>query len=399
MKKKILIPIIILSLLIIGLILFLIIKQLIWNYKVEHAEKRVILNNTKLHVFEKVKVKTLIEEINGKLTTNPTIDTTKIGKHIVKFKYTTDEGYPVDYNIEVEVVDEEPPIITYNNKTVEVGYKDDIEKELLCGDNYDSNPTCILEGEYNLNEVGTYNVRFTGIDSSNNQTTSNIKIIVTEKSNSSNDNNSTYTDISNIIENYKTNNTKIGIDVSHWEEDINFKKVKEAGVEFVYIRVGRGNGVGKDYIEDRKFKRNIEGFNKVGIPVGIYFYSNANSINDAKKEVKWIVNKIKKYKVDLELVFDWENWDYFQEYDLSFYTLTETANAFIKETEKYGYKGMLYSSKYYLENMWFKIDTPVWLAHYTKQTNYKGKYKVWQICEDGKVDGIDNDVDIDIMYI
>ena len=53
----------------------------------------------------------------------------------------------------------------------------------------------------------------------------------------------------------------------------------------------------------------------------------------------------------------------------------------------------------YLENMWFEVDFPVWLAHYTKQTSYQGKYKVWQICDNGVVDGIpDNQVDINIMY-
>ena len=59
---------------------------------------------------------------------------------------------------------------------------------------------------------------------------------------------------------------------------------------------------------------------------------------------------------------------------------------------------MLYSSKYYLENVWLKQNDPVWLAHYTENTDYKGKYKIWQICDDGKIDGIQGTVDIDIMY-
>ena len=56
---------------------------------------------------------------------------------------------------------------------------------------------------------------------------------------------------------------------------------------------GRGNGIGNEYVLDDKFKQNIEGFNKVGIPVGIYFYSNANSRKDAVNEAKWIMNKIR----------------------------------------------------------------------------------------------------------
>ena len=88
------------------------------------------------------------------------------------------------------------------------------------------------------------------------------------------------------LEQYKNKNTEIGIDVSHWQGNINFKEVKKAGVEFVYIRVGRGDGIGKDYVLDDKFIKNIKGFNKVGIPVGIYFYSYANSKKDAIKEAK-----------------------------------------------------------------------------------------------------------------
>ena len=60
---------------------------------------------------------------------------------------------------------------------------------------------------------------------------------------------------------------------------------------------------------------------------------------------------------------------------------------------------MLYSSKAYLENIWLNKDTKIWLAHYSNQTNYKGNYEFWQICDNGKVNGIDTDVDIDIQYI
>lgn len=60
---------------------------------------------------------------------------------------------------------------------------------------------------------------------------------------------------------------------------------------------------------------------------------------------------------------------------------------------------MLYSSKNYLEKIWFKPNTNIWLAHYTSETNYKGDFKIWQMCDDGKIDGIDdNMVDIDIIY-
>ena len=402
MNKKL---IIIISIIILILLTIPISIHLYNKYRVEHAIKIVELSNDKIEVFSSVSLKDIIKNINGKLLENKKIDTTKIGKKNITFKYINDDNIKIDYTISVEIVDTTPPIIaTSPKKTVTVGYNEDIEKEIFCGDNYDPNPKCIIEGEYDLNTPGTYYVKFKGIDSSNNESSTNLTITVREKTNNNTTNNNqssnnNYTSFEYIKENYKTDTNKIGIDISYWQGNIDYKKVKSSGVEFVYIRVGRGNGIGKEYIEDSKFKEYIQGFNNVNIPVGVYFYSNANSIEDIKKEVKWIVNKIKNYKVDLEVVYDWENWAYFQEYDLSFYSLTETAKVFNKELKKYGYQGMTYSSKYYLENMWFELDTPIWLAHYTKQTNYNGKYKVWQICDDGKVDGIDdNTVDIDIMY-
>ena len=372
-------------------------------YKIENAEKIVILNKDKIDVFEEVTLKDLIKEINGTLLNNQVIDTTKIGKFKLNFNYLqTEENLTVPYTIEYEVVDNITPIISMiNSKTVTVGTKD-IESSLFCGDNYDSKPNCFIEGEYDLNTVGEYKLTYVGIDSSENEVRKDFTLYVTEESSSGNSTVSqkTTTDFNDIAKNYKTENTKIGIDVSHWQGNIDFQKVKDAGVEFVYIRIGRGNGIGKEFVLDSKFRQNIEGFNKVGIPVGLYFYTYAASSKDAIKEAKWIVENIKDYKVDLEIAFDWENWSFFRDFNMSFYELTEAAKAFTKELEKHNYKGMLYSSKNYLENMWFKVDFPVWLAHYTKETNYQGEYKVWQICDNGVVDGIrDNQVDINIMYV
>ena len=105
-------------------------------------------------------------------------------------------------------------------------------------------------------------------------------------------------------------------------------------------------------------------------------------------------------KLELPIVFDWENFNKWNEYKLSFHDINSIADTFIDTVMKSGYKGMLYSSKFYLENIWEnKNDYPVWLAHYTDETNYTGKYKIWQMCNDGVIDGINGDVDIDIMYL
>ena len=397
----------IIFILILIIIVLIIVKTIHWNYKINHSKKIVKLKTNEIEVYtDNIRVKDIIKEMNGKLLTNPKIDTNEIGIKKITFKYKTDEGYPVKYKLNVNIVDSEEPYITkINSKTIYTDYDKELEKEFFCGDNYDKNPKCVIEGDYDIKSPGSYNLIYKGEDQSGNIAKTHFTLYVKERpkvENNSNDNNvkeeKNYTYFKELKEEYTENKLKFGIDVSHWQEDIDFNKVKKAGVDFVYIRVGRGDGIGNDYVLDNKFKRNIEGFNKVNIPVGVYFYSNANSINDAKKEAKWIIKQIKKYKVDKEVVFDWENWSSFQDYDLSFHDLIEMNNAFNEVLEKNGYNGMLYASKFYLETIFKNPKGNVWLAHYTKNTDYKGNYNVWQLCDNGYVDGINGEVDLDIMY-
>lgn len=370
------------------------------NYRIKNAVKVVRLGADKLEIYSDVKLSNIIEDINGELLDDFNIDTTELGRKRIDFWYINDDKIKVPYSFYIDIVDTTPPIISMSNSfSITVNDDVDVASSLFCGDNYDDNPKCYIEGIYDKNTVGDYPVTFVGVDSSNNRTSHDMTIKVRKKSSGgtsqSNDNVTLFSD---ILRDYKTKDNKIGIDVSHWQGDIDFDKVKKAGVEFAYIRVGRRNGINGEFVLDKKFIQNIEGFNKAKIPVGVYFYSYADSIKDAREEARWILKQIKDYKVDLEVVFDWEDWDNFQEHNLSFYKLTKMAKEFNKTVTSNGYTGMLYSSKNYLENMWYPVDFPVWLAHYTKSTNYSGDYRVWQICNDGKVDGIfDNYVDIDIM--
>lgn len=397
MNKKILISVIVIfsSLLItIGSVF------LYQKYKVAHAVKIVNIKMHEVEVYSDVMLSDLITSMNGYLIKDKKINTDKLGSYEVVFDYINDDDIKVNYSFSINVVDKTPPMISKPNVyNVNVNYDGNIEKDLFCGDNYDDNPKCYIEGEYDISKIGKYNVTFVGVDSSNNESRHNFVLNVREKPKSSASNNNSFVEFSDLVEKYKTDKTKMGIDISHWQGNIDFQKVKEAGVEFVYIRVGRGNGIGGEYVIDKKFEENIEGFNKVGIPVGVYFYSFANSVQDATEEAKWVLQHIKNYDVDLEIVFDWENWSSFQEFDLSFKKLTNLASSFGKVVKNKGYQAMLYSSKNYLENVWYPVDFPVWLAHYTDNTDYSGEYKVWQLCNNGRVDGIDDNlVDIDIMY-
>ena len=370
------------------------------KYKVAHAVKIVNIKMHEVEVYSDVMLSDLITSMNGHLIKDKKINTDMLGSYEVAFDYINDDDIKVNYSFSINVVDKTPPMISKPNVyNVNVNYDGNIEKDLFCGDNYDDNPKCYIEGEYDISKIGKYNVTFVGVDSSNNESRHNFVLNVRKKPKSSTSNNNSFVNFSDLVEKYKTDKTKMGIDISHWQGNIDFQKVKEAGVEFVYIRVGRGNGIGGEYVIDKKFEKNIEGFNKVGIPVGVYFYSFANSVQDATEEAKWVLQHIKNYDVDLEIVFDWENWSSFQEFDLSFKKLTNLASSFGKVVKNKGYQAMLYSSKNYLENVWYPVDFPVWLAHYTDNTDYSGEYKVWQLCNNGRVDGIDDNlVDIDIMY-
>ena len=401
MKKQILIGC--LSILIIVFISFFCFK-LYQSYRIKNAKIIVnLVDNLEIDVFSEIKVSDLIESINGELINDYKIDTTRVGAKKVDFKFINDEDIKVSYSFNINIVDYIPPLI-FSSKSYSVteGYSGNLAKELFCGDRYDNEPTCEIIGEYDVNTPGSYPIIFRGIDSSNNVSINEFNLVVKKKNNnSSNGGNSLGKGLnfSDLANKYKSSDTKIGIDVSHWQGDIDFEKVKNAGVEFVFIRVGSQRGIGGEYYVDTKFERNIKGFQKVGIPVGVYFYSYANSKRAAIKEAEWVIKQIKPYKINLPVVFDWESWSLFQEFKQSFYSLTEIANSYLNEVEKAGYNGMLYSSKYYLENIWFQTKYPVWLAHYTEKTNYQGDYEFWQLCSNGRVDGIAGNVDVNLMYI
>ena len=397
MKKRYIILIVFVSCLLLGFGIFFGIR--FYNkWRIENAVIDVKLNkNLDVEVYSEAVVSDFIKSINGKIIDDYLINTKELGKKEITFKFINDDDIEVKYSFNVNVVDSTKPwIFSSSSFSINKGYTGNLEEELFCGDNYDNDPSCTLTGYYDYNTVGSYPLTFTGVDSSGNTSITNFNLIVKSKSNSTNS--SSYINYSDVVLKHKNENTMIGLDVSRWQGDINFQEVKDAGVEFVFVRVGSQRGVGGEYYIDPKFHQNIKGFNEVGIPVGIYFYSYADSIKSAKTEAKWVVEQLKGYKVDLPVVFDWENWSFFQEFGISFYNLTEIAKSYLNVIEDAGYEGMLYSSKNYLENVWYKTKYPVWLAHYTDKTNYEGEYKVWQLCANGRVSGINGNVDINVMY-
>lgn len=396
-KKKIVIgltiTLTIIVLVIIGIIMF---------KKIQIKNATVIVDlkeNLDVEFLMDLKVTDLITNINGKLVDDYKIDTKTVGEQEIKFEYINEDNIKVPYSFKINIVDTTAPIIWLSGSySINVGSDVDLTKKILCGDNYDSNPVCEVIGDYDASREGSYPLVFKATDSSGNTTEKNFKLnVVTPKPGNQNTFKNV-TKFSDVIANYKSENTEIGIDISHWQGDVDFNKLKEAGVEFVFIRVGTAKGIDGEYVLDRKFEQNIKRANEVGIPVGIYFYSYANTNKRAIEDAAWILDQIKDYKIDLPIAFDWENWSSFNDFHMSFFGLTDAANNFLDVFKGAGYEGLLYSSKNYLEQIWLETDYPVWLAHYTKKTNYEGDFRFWQLCSNGRVDGIDGDVDIDIRY-
>ena len=358
------------------------------------------INPLEIEFNKEVKLSDLIVSINGELIDDFKIDTTIVGEKEINFKYINEEDIKVPRKVTIKIVDNTPPVIWLGSSySVNVGTTKKLEDMIMHGDDYDDNPKCTIIGEYDLNTVGNYNLTMKVEDFSGNISTKDFLLKVVKPSNSSSSSKVVTIPFEKLYNEYKNDNTTIGIDVSKWQGDIDFDKIKEVGVEFVFIKLGGQNGIGGEYYIDPKFERNIEGFKNVGIPVGLYFYSYANSPTQAKKDALWVVDQIKKYKIDLPIAYDWENWSKFNDFHVSFNTLTKSAGEFINTLKKSGYDGMLYSSKSYLESIWLENSYTTWLAHYTSNTDYKGNYKCWQRTSSAKIPGITvNTVDFDICY-
>ena len=366
-----------------------------------------LIENLKVPVYSKVKVKDLIASIDGKVITNKTLNTEELGKQEVSFVYKNKNNKEKRGVFTIDVVDEEKPLVWLSGSySAKVGSNLNLEDEIFCADNYDSNPTCKIEGTYDLNTAGTYNLTYVATDSNKNEERINFTLNVYEPAPATTtqtpapaeEREEVVTAFNDVVATHKDENTEIGIDVSKWQGDIDFKKVKDAKATFVMIRVGSQQGVDGEYILDPYFKQNIENALANDLKVGAYFYSYANSKKEARKQATWVLNQTKDYELTLPIAFDWECYNSFNQMELSLFGLNEVAEAFLEKIEDKGYDGMLYGSKNYLNSIWKYHDYDVWLAHYTDQTDYDSHYVMWQLCQDGRIDGINTAVDINVLY-
>ena len=194
--------------------------------------------------------------------------------------------------------------------------------------------------------------------------------------------------------------SRVGIDVSSYQGTINWKSVKNAGVDFAIIRAGfRGYGSGKLCV-DPNFEQNIKGALAAGIECGVYIYSAAIDEIEGAQEGNFLINAIQGYNITGPLVIDTEC-TLSRTASLTREQRTNIAIAGLEAIKASGHKAMLYTGhSFYNNNLNFSRLTsyPLWIAHYTSDYNKVSNvpYKIWQYTSSGSVPGISGKVDLNI---
>lgn len=210
------------------------------------------------------------------------------------------------------------------------------------------------------------------------------------------------------FKNYVVNNEVVsfrGIDVSSFQGNIDWKKVKADGVDFAMIRVGyRGYGSSGKILLDDNFHSNIQGAIDAGIQVGVYFFSQAITEEEAIEEANFVLEQIKDYDITYPVAYDMEliPHDTARTDTLTGRQITDHTIAFCETIKKAGYKTCVYANRRFLV---LKLDLSrltaydTWYAAYVSYPDYPYDFKMWQFTDTGSVDGIEGSVDINISFI
>ena len=275
MNKKILIIISIVIIAILEVIVFITYERLEEEKRIEIEEDATALTlkeNLNTEFLSKVKPSNFIFNLNGELLNDDEIETTSLGEKEVEIKYKNSRNKIKTKSFKINIVDTtRPRVYIQSIMTVPIGYSKDIAYTVLSGDECDSNPTREIVGEYNTNQVGSYNLQYVIKDASGNEERKNFVLKVVPKEEVPKATSRERVFFSECIEKYKNGRNSFGIDVSKWQGDIDWNAVKDAGAEFVFIRLAHQDGFEGDYGLDKYFKQNIEGAINAGIKVRSVF--------------------------------------------------------------------------------------------------------------------------------
>lgn len=201
------------------------------------------------------------------------------------------------------------------------------------------------------------------------------------------------------------------IDVSEFQDSINWEKVKATGIVGAIIRCGYRGCEKGTLNEDAHFMEHIKGAHAAGLKIGVYMFTEGINASEGKEEAAYALNLIKKagvplsypIAVDTEPAYYKKNGKRYagRANGLSQSKRTEVIKAFCEEIIRQGYKPMIYASLSWLNNKLniSKLPYDVWVAQYNSTCDYKGSHILWQYTSTGTVDGIKGDVDMNRCYI
>ena len=195
-----------------------------------------------------------------------------------------------------------------------------------------------------------------------------------------------------------------GIDVSSYQGDIDWPQVKEAGVDFAIIRLGyRGYESGK-LVEDKFARQNLEGAASAGIPIGVYFFSQALNPNEAREEARFVLDMIDPYEIAMPVVFDWEhvNSETARTSNMDPYVATDCARAFLEVIDEAGYWPMMYFNSFQSRKLFYLdklMQYDFWLALYSDRLTFPYKVDMWQYTCTGTIPGVYGDVDVNVLFL
>ena len=195
----------------------------------------------------------------------------------------------------------------------------------------------------------------------------------------------------------------LGVDVSSYQRDVDWEKAKEAGVEFAMLRAGfRGYGQSGVLKEDSMVRTNYENATAAGLRVGVYFFSQATSVEEAQEEANFLLEIIGDWELSMPVAYDWECLaDDYRTVGVDSRTVTDCAVAFCEIMEEAGFNAMVYfnpsqsRTDMHLEEL---VDYGFWLAMYSESMNYEYQVDMWQYTNQGSVPGIKGKADINLYF-
>lgn len=194
-----------------------------------------------------------------------------------------------------------------------------------------------------------------------------------------------------------------GIDVSRYQEKIDWQEVAEDDVEYAFIRLGIRGYTEGEIKEDDSFEYNINGALDNGIEAGVYFFTQATSVEEAEEEAQYVLDAIEPYDVTYPVVLDVEavNSENARTAELTKEERTEYCIAFCEMIKQAGYTPMIYGN---LKTFMLLLDMEQleaydkWFAYYDTELYFPYNVRVWQYTDTGTIEGIDTDVDINISF-